>query len=148
MSSPTKRIKLYIGCSLTQAPVEFRAAVDALKDQLRQDYDVLDFLGLADGSPVDVYRWDIQTCVAKCDLLVGICDYPAIGLGYEMAVAVEHYHKPTLAVAHTSTHVSRLLLGIEAPGFSFERYDNFDEISQLIARKLSEQKVKAAILSG
>lgn len=138
--APTdRRTKLYVGCSLTQAPAEFRAAVEALKTNLRDTYEVLDFVGLEKGTPTDVYHWDIQHCVSACDLLVGICDYPAIGLGYEMSVATEALHKPVLAVAQTNTQVSRLLLGIDAPGYSFVRYSQLQDVPALIAQKLKSE---------
>ena len=38
--------------------------------------------------------------MAKCDVFIAISDFPAIGLGYELGVAVEKLQKPTLALAH------------------------------------------------
>ena len=85
--------KLYVGCSLTLAPESFRQSVEELKNKLRADYEVFDFLGLVKGTAKDVYEWDIHHCVAKCDLFLAVCDYPSLGLGYEMGVAVEKLYK-------------------------------------------------------
>lgn len=124
----TDAMKIYVGCSLTQAPENFKVAVEDLKNKLRKNHEVLDFLGTVAGTPQDVYNWDINECVAKCDAFIAICDLPALGLGYELSVAVEKLRKPTLALAHTEAKVSRLLLGIEQPHYTFERYNAFDEV--------------------
>jgi hypothetical protein len=124
------RQKLYIGCSLTHAPQQFRDDIESLKQFLREQYEVFDFLGLTAGSALDVYRWDIQHCVA-------ICDHTSLGLGYELGTAIEKYHKPVLAVAHHDTRLSRLVIGIDAPGYSLERYDHIADIAALIETKLA-----------
>lgn len=116
--------KLYVGCSLTQAPEEFKESVEGLKIVLRQrGYEVFDFVGLVNGTAEEVYRWDIGHCVKACDLLVGICDYPSIGLGWELATSVR-LGKQTLAVAHVDASVTRLIAGAAEvePNFTFERY--------------------------
>lgn len=128
---------VYLGCSLTQAPPDFVAAVAGLKQNLRPAYEVLDFLGLTTGTAADVYRWDIERCVKDCDLFVAICDYPAIGLGYELAVAIEKLDKPVLALAHTDAHISRLLEGIPSKRYALKRYGNFSEIPDLIRQALA-----------
>ncbi len=130
-------MKIYLGCSLTQAPEDFKTVIGDLKNRLRQDYDVLDFIGTVAGTPHEVYNWDIHECVAKCDAFIAICDLPAIGLGYELSVAVEKLKKPTLALAHTDAKISRLLLGIKQPHYIFERYDSFDEVEDRIRLFLS-----------
>jgi hypothetical protein len=134
------KFKLYIGCSLTQAPSEFVADIEALKDSLREDFEVLDFIGLQGGTPTDVYHWDVKQCVGGCDLFVAVCDYPAIGLGYELATAIEHYRKPVLAVAHQDATVTRLVLGIDALGFSFQRYDKLSDVKALVRSKMTTLK--------
>ncbi|MDE1924710.1 MAG: hypothetical protein KGH79_00830 [Patescibacteria group bacterium] len=125
--------KLYVGCSLTQAPEDFKQRVEDLKNLLRKDFEILDFIGVIAGTPADVYLWDIHECVAKCDVFIAICDYPAIGLGYELGVAVEQLKKPTLALAHKDAKISRLLLGIELPYYKFARYENMGEIPKILA---------------
>lgn len=129
------KLKLYVGCSLTQAPEEFRAKVESFKGKLRDEFDILDFIGLTNGTPAEVYHWDIQNCIAGCDIFVAITDLPAIGLGYELGTALEKYSKPTLAVAHTDANVSRMLLGIDHPMYEFKRYDGLDEVIAMVREK-------------
>ena len=133
-----RRLRLYVGCSLTQAPLEFREMVEKLKDLLREEYEILDFIGLVNGTPTDVYKWDIHKCVAICDIFVAICDYPAIGLGYEMGVAIEKHGKPTLGLAHEDSKVSRLVFGIDHPNYSWKQYRTFQDIVVLI-REVAQQ---------
>jgi len=129
-------MKLYIGCSLTQAPEDFKKQIDNLKNTLRNTYEIADFVGLTAGTPKDVYLWDVHECVGKCAAFIAICDYPAIGLGYELGFAVEKLKKPTLALAHKDSKISRLVLGIDQPHYEFRRYESVEEIPQLIKQFL------------
>ena len=101
--------KVYVGCALTGAPKEFVDAVEISKRRLREaGHEVADFVGVVNGTAFDVYETDIHKCVAECEFMIAICDLPSIGLGWELAVAVEKLRKPTLALAHQDTAVSRL----------------------------------------
>ena len=131
-------IKIYIGCSLTHAPQDFLALVDKVKSELKKEYEVLEFLGLSKGTSEDVYKQDIQRNIVQCDMFVAICDHPSIGLGYEMAAALEKYSKPTIALAKEGSQISRLALGINHPMYTFKYYKDFAEILSLIKEK--EQK--------
>jgi nucleoside 2-deoxyribosyltransferase len=124
--------KLYIGCSLTQAPEEFKNAIEKLKNELRKDYEILDFVGLVNGTPKDVFEHDTY-CVKSCDLFIADCTYPAIGLGYELGVAIM-LDKPILAIAHKDAKVTRLVLGVTNPNYSFYRYDKLSEVVPLIKK--------------
>lgn len=141
----SNRPNLYIGCGLTGAPEDFVGSVEALKNGLRNDYNVFDFVGLENGTEEDVYKWDIGHCVQDCDMLVGVCDYPAIGLGWELSKATE-LKKPVLAVAHESSRVTRLLLGaaVVEPNVEFHRYRNLlEDVPHLIAERF--QVVRATL---
>lgn len=133
-----QKLKLYIGCSLTHAPEEFKSSVEDLKTRLKAQFEVLEFIGLVNGTPTDVYHHDVQTCVGTCDLFVAICDFPSLGLGYELGTAIEKLHKPVLAVAHRDAHITRLVIGIDAPGFKFKRYDEMAEIFDLVTARAKE----------
>ena len=130
--------KIYVGCSLTQAPQEFKDAIEALKTKLRENYEVLDFIGTAKGTPRDVYMWDIHRCVQSCDLFLAICDLPSIGLGWELAVAVEVLKKPVLAVAHQNTKLTRLLIGAgeEHTCLDIKNYGNISDIPSMVREKI------------
>ncbi len=128
-------MKIYVGCSLTHAPREFVLGVEQLKKELRRrGYEVFEFLGLTEGTPTDVYRQDIRRCVANCDILVAICDIPSTGLGWELGTAVERYAKPTLAVAHLDSKVTRLVLGAEQdnPCYQFRRYNDLSQVADFV----------------
>lgn len=127
--------KIYIGCCLTHASDEFKLEVAELKKLLRPKYEIMEFLGVADGEPEDVYRHDIGQ-VKTCDLLLAECSQPSTGLGFEIATAL-HYKKPVLAVAKTEAKVSRLILGITSTLFSFIRYNSLEEIADGIEKKLA-----------
>lgn len=123
MAEGIESANIYVGCSLTGAPEEFVERIELLKDTLKKDYDVADFVGLVAGSSEDVYNWDIKRCVADCDLMVGVCDIPSIGLGWELSTATQ-LGKKVLAVAQEGSLVTRLVLGAAEvePNVEFRRY--------------------------
>ncbi len=129
--------KLYIGCALTHLPAErkrdFLDTLIKLKKELGDDFEILEFIGkndVADLPPLDVYVHDIHNCVMKVDCMLALCDYPSLGLGYELATAVEKCGIPVLAMSHKDNFVSRLIRGINHPNFKFEYYSSPDEIAQ------------------
>lgn len=126
--------KIYIGCSLTHATEEFKSGIELLKNKLRSDYEILDFLGLTKGTPQDVYKWDINN-VRTCDLFIADCTYPSTGLGMEIGAAIEN-DKPTLIVAHEDAKVTRIVLGITHPKFTFHRYNDPMEVAELIKERV------------
>lgn len=127
--------KLYIGCALTNLPLdkkgEFLSIIRQVKNTLNEFFEVIEFLGVDDASkasPLEVYNFDIKECVMKADCMLAICDYPSLGLGYEIATAVEKRGIPVLAIAHRDSEVTRLIRGIDHPGFSFKTYNSIEEI--------------------
>ncbi len=133
-------MKLYIGCGLTQAPEDFKKKVEDVKDELRKKYEILDFVGLTAGTAKDVYNWDINECVEKCDVFIAIADYPALGLGYEIGVSVEKLSKPTLVLAQTEALITRLILGVDKLNYKFARYEKMEEIPLLIENFIQEKR--------
>jgi hypothetical protein len=131
-------LKLYIGCGLTWAlpgeePPEFKrfkTDVELLRRTIlaTRKWDVLTFVGLSGGRSSDecrqVYVHDIRNCVGRAHVVLGICDWPSIGLGWELGAAVEARGIPTLAVAQRGRNVTRLILGVDHPRFRFREYDN------------------------
>ena len=128
--------KIYVGCAIAQAPPEFLEAILSLKKVLRGSYSVFDFVPPTVGTPTEVYRNDIDMCVAECDLLLAICDYPSLGLGYEMGTAIERFDKPVLAVACLGVPVSRLITGIPHEKFLFRRYSTLSDVLQFVNEKI------------
>lgn len=123
-------MKIYLAHSLTQAPEEFKQEMLELREQLKAKHEVLEFKGLVAGTPEDVYKHDTQ-CVKDCDLLLAEASYPAIGLGFEIAIAL-NLGKQILAVAKTEAKVSRLVLGISNSNYRFIRYAQTSEILNLL----------------
>ena len=127
--------KIYLACSLTHAPEDFKNHIAKLKDSLRHKYEVTDFLGLELGTPQDVFKHDIGG-VKTCDLLLADCSHPSTGLGFEIATAL-YNHKPVLGVAHGDAEVSRFILGINNPLFSLVRYRDTDEVLDAVEKKIA-----------
>lgn len=126
--------KIYLGCALTHAPEQFGADVVSFKETLRNEWDVLEFVGLTNGTAQDVYRHD-TACVRGCDLFVALCDHPALGLGFELGLAVE-IGKPVLAAAKEGVHVTRLVQGVDATGYEFVRYKTLSDLIPRIRARL------------
>ena len=130
--------KLYIGCSLTLLPPnqkeEFLQMISEIKKELGKSFEILEFLGIDDigtvkpYTPRQIYDFDIKECLMKTDYFLAICDYPALGLGYEIGTAVEKRGIPVLAIAHKDSKVSRSIVGVDHPNFHFLYYNSVDEI--------------------
>lgn len=130
--------KLYIVCALTnlsdQDRKSFLAMISEIKQTLRDTFDILEFIGVDDlksanpVSPRDIYEHSIRKSVAEADYMLAICDYPSIGLGYEIAVAVEQRGIPVLAMAKKGAQVTRLIRGIDHQNFHFMYYDSAEDI--------------------
>lgn len=130
--------KLYVGCSLTLLPPDkkevFLQMITEIKKELSKSFEILEFLGIGDiGSarpytPKEIYDYDIKKCVMKADCMLAFCDYPSLGLGYEMGTAIEKQGIPVLAVAHKDSIVGRIIVGIDHKNFNFEYYDNTQDI--------------------
>lgn len=142
MANPSDKFagkQLYVGCGLTLASEEFKADVKTTKQKLRDlyDWDVMEFLGLTAGSNEDVYQTDILENVATCSAFVGILDEPSFGLGWEFRDATI-LKKPSLALAHVGSKITRLALGAPAfnPTMRFRRYENMvEDVPAIVAEE-------------
>jgi hypothetical protein len=140
--------KLYIGCALTNLPADKRDAllemIAKIKKELSKYFEILEFLGVEDlntDKPFtarQIYNFDIKECLMKADCFLAICDYPAIGLGYELGTAVEKRGIPVLAMAHKDSKVSRGITGIDHPNFHFIYYNSVDEIIEKTLETLTK----------
>jgi hypothetical protein len=124
--------KVYVACALTYAPQDFVEGIKILKEKLSEKFEVLDFVGTG-GEPKEIYEWDIHHCVKNADIIIALCDFPSIGLGYEMATMLEKYNKPVFAFAHNDAKVTKLVLGIQHPAFIFNRFEHMNEIMDHIS---------------
>lgn len=126
--------KLYVSCALTVVPPDKKEAfwgmVKDIKKELSKSFEILEFKGLGDFTPEEVYDFDIKECVMKADCMLSVCDYPSLGTGYEIGTSVEKLGIPVLAVAHKDSVVAKLIRGIDHKNFHFIYYDSVDEIIQ------------------
>ena len=71
--------------------------------------------------------------------MVAICDYPSTGLGMEI------YHQggirkgSLLAFARSDSKVTRMVMDPPYPHYTFYRYDNFDEIYQIVIGAIGDE---------
>ena len=110
-------MRIYVGCSLTQAPDTFKQDVETFKRRLKQlpDVEVFEFVGLVNGTSKDVYQTDLGN-VERCNVFVAICDLPSIGLGMEIQHA-GFFNKRTLCLYHEGVSVTRMLHGAKELGY-------------------------------
>ena len=131
MEKSSAKPKLYVACSLTQAPQSFRNHIADLREALKEHFTVVEFV--SNPRDMESNRQDLEycqhifthdrDCVLSADFILADVTYPAIGLGYEMALAAEN-NKPLLAVSEETASVSRLVRGISSPQFSFQTYSS------------------------
>ena len=134
-------MKIYLWCSLTHTSEEYRNNIAKLKERLREDYIVFDFIGLIDWTNEDVYKSD-RNCVKTCDVMIAECSEPSTWLWYELWLWVEIWKK-IFAFAHKSSKVSRMILWINKDNYKFERYIDFEDFYQkiMINLKMIENKL-------
>lgn len=142
MNLPLFPHRVYVGCSLTYAPEQFKQDVETLKKELRKICHVLCFLGISDFSPRSVYNHDIGHCISTCDLFLAICDHPSTGLGYELGTQAEARRKPVLAVAHRNALVTDLILDTGLPHIEVRRYERLEEVINMVAEKLRQMEAQ------
>ena len=137
--------RVYLGCAITKVPpeyeVEFRSKISTIKKDLRiVGFEVIDFLSAIrqDGTEKEIYTHDIIDSVGSAEAMIAICDYPSLGLGYEMGTIIEKHGMPVLAVAHKDSIVTPLIRGITHPKFRFERYENVSDIYGMFLRFMKE----------
>lgn len=119
------RPSIYIGHALTGAPEEFVNHADAIRQRLRERYQVLDFLGLVAGTARDVYESDAN-CVRTCGAFIALPEVPSTGLGMELQIAIS-ISKPTLVLHRTGVRITRMLLGSPNPNQEVADYGTVDE---------------------
>jgi nucleoside 2-deoxyribosyltransferase len=138
--------KIYLGCALTNAPLEFREQIMLLRERIKEKYELIEFFSdpasVGDQSTEleycqKIYEFD-KKCVESCDIMLAEVSYPSLGEGMELAFAVTK-NKPILAVAGQDANVSRMIMGITAPKFEFHRYSKTEDLIYLLNRFVSNQ---------
>lgn len=126
--------KVYIGCSIHHAPKGFHTDIERLKKVLEKDFEILNFVGLADYPVKTIYEYDLN-CAVSCDIFVADVSYPSLGLGYEIGVCVEA-GKPVIGIAKKGQSISRFIQGISKPNYEFIEYEDIlDTLPQIVQYK-------------
>ncbi len=135
-----RKHRVYVACSLTHAPEEFKQFVETVKQELRSFCDVLCFKDADQTNFAEIYDHCIARCVGTSDLVVAICDLPAIGLGMEIATQIEGRQQPCLMLAAEGSQVTDIIIEIPRPNCFFLRYRPGDvgHIVQIVQDKLSK----------
>jgi len=134
-------MKIYLWCSLTHASEKYRNSISELKEKLRKDFIVFDFIWLINWTNEDVYKCD-RNCVKTCDVMIAECSQPSTWLWYELWLWVETW-KQIFAFASKDAKVSRMILWINKDNYKFERYIDFEDFYQkiMINLKMIENKL-------
>lgn len=87
--------------------------------------------------PEDVFEKDI-TALYSCDLIIVFLDEPSLGVGAEIALAINQ-HKQVVAVYPHKQVVSRFILGMlkKYTNSTIIQYSKLDDITKTIQRKYS-----------
>src|SRR3989344_2676933 len=129
--------KIYLAHCFSQAPHDFLNIIQDVRRDLEKEYEILSCKISEGTSANDFYKESIKNCLPRCDIFVAFCDYPATGLGYELAVALEKYSKPTLGLAQEGIKITRMVQGIDHPMYTFKRFKTQEDIIFLIKEKES-----------
>jgi hypothetical protein len=133
--------KIYVGCSIAWAPEEYLSEIAEFKNLIKREIDceILEFVPKGTGTAEYVYMHDIHDMVLNCDIMVAEVRYPSLGLGWEMATAVEKFKKPVLLCAKEGANVSKLVQGAansKNPNCTFIRYEKITDLIPHIKRML------------
>lgn len=132
---------VYVGMALTEAPILFRERFRSdLKTVLTDipDVEIIDFIGLENGTAVDVYEWD-RGSVEKVDLCLFIVDYPSTGLGMEIAFRLLT-DEPLLIFHKEEARVTRMLTGMcEREGVPIFEYKNMEGIINTVREYIDSE---------
>ncbi len=108
---------IYIAMAITGSPDEYRVDFQRdLKAGLRAlpDVEVLDFIDPKEPEAVGASEQEIvdhdKQHLEECDLMIGVCDYPATGLGMEI-VFRHNLKKPLLLFAHKDRKITHMVVG-------------------------------------
>jgi nucleoside 2-deoxyribosyltransferase len=120
--------KVYFGCSLQHASQKYLDDVHKLREELKKDFEILEFLGLNNGTDVEVFAHDTNG-VTTCDLLIAEVSLPSTGLGYEIGLA-DSLGKQIVAIAHKDAKVSAMVKG--NPRIKFIQYDDVQKVVDIL----------------
>lgn len=114
-----KKVRVYISCALTHAPLEYKLQIAALKDELQKIpwIEILHFVSALKGeiepekNSLHIYTNDIYACIGTAHAVIAEITLPSTGLGWELGVAVENHSIRTIMSAREGSNVSHLPRG-------------------------------------
>ncbi|MFQ5886530.1 MAG: nucleoside 2-deoxyribosyltransferase [Anaerolineae bacterium] len=80
--------------------------------------------------PSLIYERDIGW-IRECEALIAEVSTPSMGVGYEIATALQ-WGKPVLCLYHQGSTVSKMILGNAEPSIRVEPYTTSEELLSLI----------------
>lgn len=131
---------VYVGMALTGSPEEYHNAFQhELKDALRaiDGIEVIDFIEPGQDTDEAIVAHD-KKCVEESDLMIGMCDHPATGLGMEI-VFRHNTGKPLLLFSHKDAKVTHMVVGFaKREDIPCIRYKTVDDIIDHVSKFLTE----------
>lgn len=126
-------MELYFSCSLTggrqdqPAYAALVAHLKALGHRVLTEHLASPAIEQEEGkaSPKQIYERDMAW-LWTCEALIAEVSTPSHGVGFEIASALGR-GRPILCLARTDVRVSKMLTGIQHPGFVFRTYRTLEE---------------------
>ena len=131
-----KKIKVYVGCSLTHSTDEFKKQIEQFKNKLRKHIVVLDFLGLGAPSAQIAFQSDVK-CVREADLIISDFTNNSIGAGIEWGIAFQ-MGKPIITIAQKGAKVSRFPFGHINEKHVTYRYETLDDAYDFVITTINK----------
>jgi hypothetical protein len=138
------QITVYVGQALTGAPKFFvEDFQNELKSELRKIPEieaVLDFVGLVDGTPIQVFLHD-RNCTQHSKLCIFIVDFASTGLGME--IMIRYYTGgDMLFFARKESYITRMLRGfLEHTEKPLHIYEEVSDIISVVRQYLDQRAV-------
>jgi len=95
--------------------------------------------------PSLIYKRDI-TWIRESDIMIAEVSTPSMGVGYEIATALQ-WGKPVLCLYRQGSTVSKMILGNTEPNIRVNSYNSPEELLSLIDGFLSELSAQTPVNS-
>jgi nucleoside 2-deoxyribosyltransferase len=132
---------IYVASATTSATEEYRAFIQAFKQELRGKTDalILEWLDKAEPPLEEFFKRDLKN-VNMCHVMIAFVDRPSVGVGLEIAEALKQ-GKPLLCLAEEGAKVSRLLMAAsENYVFPVETYKDLSGAATVATKFIAERK--------
>ncbi len=89
-------------------------------------------------TPEEVYDRDLRW-LKEADLLIAEVSNPSLGVGYEIARALE-MEKPVLCVVQKGIFLTKMITGNKDPRLTVKEYSTWNELKDILIHYLNERK--------